>query len=299
MFMEDKLLEEIKSKLIKIMPEESEIDAGFQGIKFYRRNNTEKAHICIQCPCIIFVANGEKHTHISSENFIFKKGYYNITYIDYPVSSYFYSISEDNPYLSVYMPVDNSVITEIIKDINHIPAKIFKGISESKADNKLLAAYSRLIDLYNKPDEIRFMAQLIIKEIYYRILSSPVGADLKALYTFGSQSNKIYQAVEFIKNNYKKYLHIDDIASKVNMAPSTFFRNFKAITMMSPLQYQKRLRLYEAQRLMLAERITASDAAYTVGYESITQFTREYKKLFHSSPAKNIKEIINGKALPA
>lgn len=297
--MEDKLLEEIKSKLINIMPKESEIDADFQGIKFYRRNNTEKAHICMQSPCIIFVANGEKHTHISSEIFIFKKGYYNITYIDYPVSSYFHSISEDNPYLSVYMPVDNSVITEIIKDINHIPAKIFKGISESKADNKLLAAYSRLIDLHNKPDEISFMAQLIIKEIYYRILSGPVGADLKALYTFGSQSNKIYQAVEFIKNNYKEYLHIDDIASKVNMAPSTFFRNFKAITMMSPLQYQKRLRLYEAQRLMLTESITASDAAYNVGYESITQFTREYKKLFHSSPARNIKEIINGKAVPA
>ncbi len=292
--MEDRLLEEIKRKLINIMPEECEIDAGFNGIKFYRRNDTEKTHICIQCPCIIFVANGEKHTHISSENFIFKKGYYNITYIDYPVSSHFYNISEENPYLSVYIPVDNKVITEIIKDINQLPAVNFKGISESKADDKLLEAYSRLIDLYNKPDEINFMAQLIIKEIYYRILNGPVGADLKALYTFGSQSNKIYQAVEFIKNNYKEYLHIDDIASKVNMAPSTFFRNFKAITMMSPLQYQKRLRLYEAQRLMLAESITASDAAYNVGYESITQFTREYKKLFHSSPARNIKEIIAG-----
>lgn len=297
--MENRLLEEIKIKLINIMLEECEIDAGFNGIKFYRRSDTEKSHICIQCPCIIFVVNGEKHTHISSENFIFKKGYYNITYIDYPVSSHFYNISEDNPYLSVYMPVDNEVITEIIKDINQLPAVNFKGISESKADDKLLEAYNRLIDLYNKPDEINFMAQLIIKEIYYRILNGPVGADLKALYTFGSQSNKIYQAVEFIKNNYKEYLHIDDIASKVNMAPSTFFRNFKAITMMSPLQYQKRLRLYEAQRLMLAESITATDAAYNVGYESITQFTREYKKLFHSSPARNIKEIINGTAKPA
>ena len=297
--MEEKLLEEIKRKLINILPKESEIDAGFNGIKFYRRNDTKKTHICIQCPCIIFVVNGEKHTHISSENFIFKKGYYNITYIDYPVSSYFYNISEDNPYLSVYMPVDNKVITEIIKDINQLPAVNFKGISESKADDKLLEAYSRLIDLYNKPDEISFMSELIIKEIYYRILNGPVGADLKALYTFGSQSNKIYQAVEFIKNNFKEYLQIEDIASKVNMAPSTFFRNFKAVTMMSPLQYQKRLRLYEAQRLMLAESTTVSDAAYNVGYESITQFTREYKKLFHSSPAKNIKEIINGTAKPA
>lgn len=293
------VLDNICSKLINIMPDESEINAGFNGIQFFRRNNPEKTHICIQCPCIIFVANGEKHTHINTENFVFKKGYYNITYIDYPVSSHFQNISKDNPYLSVYIPVDNAVITEIIKDINHIPAKIFKGIAESKADDKLLEAFSRLIDLYNKPDEISFMAQLLIKEIYYRILIGPIGADLKALYTFGSQSNKIYQAVEFIKNNFKEYIHIEDIAATVNMAPSTFFRNFKAITLMSPLQYQKRLRLYEAQRLMLAESITVSDAAYNVGYESITQFTREYKKLFHSSPAKNIKDIINGNAKPA
>ena len=167
--MENRLLEEIKIKLINIMLEECEIDAGFNGIKFYRRNDIEKSHICIQSPCIIFVANGKKHTHISSENFIFKKGYYNITYIDYSVSSHFYNISEENPYLSVYMPVDNKVITEIIKHINQLPAVNFKGISESKADDKLPEAYNRLIHLYNKPDEINFMAQLIIKEIYYRI----------------------------------------------------------------------------------------------------------------------------------
>ncbi len=193
------------------------------------------------------------------------------------------------------MPVDRNIITEIIQNIHHIPNTVFKGISENKADDKLLETYSRLIDLYNKPDEISFMAQLIIKEIYYRILNSSVGADLKALYLTGSQSNKIYQAVEYIKNNFKEYLQIEEVAEKVNMAPSTFFRNFKAVTMISPLQYQKKLRLCEAQRLMLSKKYTVSDAAYTVGYESITQFTREYKKLFHSSPVRNIKEIINGK----
>ena len=109
--MDNKLLEEIKSKLINILPTESEIDTGFYGVKFYRRNNAENTHTCIQCPCIIFVANGEKYTHISNENFIFKKGYYNITYIDYPVSSHFYNISKDNPYLSIYMPVDRNIIT--------------------------------------------------------------------------------------------------------------------------------------------------------------------------------------------
>lgn len=292
--MDNKLIEEINNKLKIIMPDETEIDAGFYDVKFYRRNNPEKAHICIQNPCIIFVSNGEKHTYIGNKIFIFKKGSCNITYIDYPVSSHFYSISEDNPYLSIYIPVDNGIITDIIKDNTLSENKVFKGISESMADNKLLEAFSRLIDIYNNPAEISFMAQLIIKEIYYRILNGPIGADLKALYSYGSKSNKIYQAVEYIKNNYKENILIDEMAEKVNMATSTFFRNFKTITMMSPLQYQKRLRLYEAQRLMLSKSCTATEAAYNVGYESITQFTREYKKVFNTSPAKNIKDIIAG-----
>lgn len=292
--MDNKLLNNLKEKLINIMPFENEVDAGFLGIKFYRRNNTDLAHICVQKPCIFFVVNGEKHINIHSKDFLIEKGCYNITYIDYPISSYFSNISEDNPYLSIYLPVDNKIISEIIKDIENIPNNSFKGISSHKADESLLEAYERLIDLYAKQDNNTFLAELTLKEIYYRILTGPAGADLKSLFTSDSQSNKIYKAVEYITENYKDRLTINDIAAKVNMAPSTFFRVFKQITLISPLQYQKRLRLYEAQRLMLAESLTATEAAYNVGYESITQFTREYKKIFNSSPAKNIKSILKG-----
>lgn len=293
--MNNKLLNNLKEKLINIMPFENEVDAGFLGIKFYRRNNTDLAHICVQKPCIFFVVNGEKHINIHSKDFLIEKGCYNITYIDYPISSYFSNISEDNPYLSIYLPVDNKIISEIIKDIENIPNNSFKGISSHKADESLLEAYERLIDLYAKQGNNTFLAELTLKEIYYRILTGPAGADLKSLFTSDSQSNKIYKAVEYITENYKDRLTINDIAAKVNMAPSTFFRVFKQITLISPLQYQKRLRLYEAQRLMLAESLTATEAAYNVGYESITQFTREYKKIFNSSPAKNIKSILKGK----
>lgn len=293
--MDNKLLTNIKEKLINIMPYENELDTGFFGIKFYRRNNVDLTHICVQKPCIFFVVNGEKHINIGSKDFFIEKGYYNITYIDYPVSSYFSNISESNPYLSIYLPVDNKIISEIIKDIDNIPNNSFKGISSHKADESLLEAYERLIDLYAKRDNNTFLAELTLKEIYYRILTGPAGADLKSLFTSDSQSNKIYKAVEYITENYKDRLTINDIAAKVNMAPSTFFRVFKQITLISPLQYQKRLRLYEAQRLMLAESLTATEAAYNVGYESITQFTREYKKIFNSSPAKNIKSILKGK----
>ena len=293
--MKSTVLNNLKNKMINILPYEEEVDAGFFGVKLFRRNNVDLTHICVQKPCIFFVINGEKHINIHSKDFLIEKGCYNITYIDYPISSYFSNISEDNPYLSIYLPVDNKIISEIIKDIKNIPNNSFKGISSHKADESLLEAYERLIDLYAKRDNNTFLAELTLKEIYYRILTGPAGADLKSLFTSDSQSNKIYKAVEYITENYKDRLTINDIAAKVNMAPSTFFRVFKQITLISPLQYQKRLRLYEAQRLMLAESLTATEAAYNVGYESITQFTREYKKIFNSSPAKNIKSILKGK----
>lgn len=293
--MESIVLDNLKNKMINILPYEEEIDAGFFGVKFFRRHNMDLIHMCVQKPCIFFVINGEKHINIHSKDFLIEKGCYNITYIDYPISSYFSNISEDNPYLSIYLPVDNKIISEIIKDIENIPNNSFKEISSHKADESLLEAYERLIDLYAKQDNNTFLAELTLKEIYYRILTGPAGADLKSLFTSDSQSNKIYKAVEYITENYKDRLTINDIAAKVNMAPSTFFRVFKQITLISPLQYQKRLRLYEAQRLMLAESLTATEAAYNVGYESITQFTREYKKIFNSSPAKNIKSILKGK----
>lgn len=292
--MESIVLNNLKNKMINILPYEEEVDAGFFGVKFFRRNNMDFIHICVQKPCIFFVINGEKHINIHSKDFLIEKGCYNITYIDYPISSYFSNISEDNPYLSIYLPVDNKIISEIIKDIENIPNNSFKGISSHKADESLLEAYERLIDLYAKQGNNTFLAELTLKEIYYRILTGPAGADLKSLFTSDSQSNKIYKAVEYITENYKDRLTINDIAAKVNMAPSTFFRVFKQITLISPLQYQKRLRLYEAQRLMLTESLTATEAAYNVGYESITQFTREYKKIFNSSPAKNIKSILKG-----
>lgn len=293
--MESIVLNNLKNKMINILPYEEEVDAGFFGVKFFRRHNMDLIHICVQKPCIFFVVNGEKHINIHSKDFLIEKGCYNITYIDYPISSYFSNISEDNPYLSIYLPVDNKIISEIIKDIENIPNNSFKGISSHKADESLLEAYERLIDLYAKQGNNTFLAELTLKEIYYRILTGPAGADLKSLFTSDSQSNKIYKAVEYITENYKDRLTINDIAAKVNMAPSTFFRVFKQITLISPLQYQKRLRLHEAQRLMLTESLTATEAAYNVGYESITQFTREYKKIFNSSPAKNIKSILKGK----
>ena len=130
-----------------------------------------------------------------------------------------------------------------------------------------------------------------MKEIYYRILTGPLGNQIRLINTRGTQSNQISEAINIFKNNYKDKINIEDIAKNVNMAPSSFYRNFKRITKISPLQYLKQLRLYEAQRLMLSEGYDAASVSYMVGYESPTQFSREYKKLFGEPPLRNIRQL--------
>ena len=135
------------------------------------------------------------------------------------------------------------------------------------------------------------MAPMILREIHYRLLIGPQGSFLRTVNTFGTQGNQVAQAISWLRNNYKEPVQVDELAKKVNMATSTFHRHFKQLTSLSPLQFQKRLRLYEAQRLMLVENEYAANAGMAVGYESPTQFNREYKRLFGEPPSRNINKV--------
>ena len=137
------------------------------------------------------------------------------------------------------------------------------------------------------------MATMIIKELHYLLLTSPLGDILRSVNTKGSHNNQIANAIAWLKENYREPLKIDKLAQKFNMAESSFYRHFNKVTSLSPLQYQKQLRLYEAQRLMLSENFQAEEAAYEVGYESASQFNREYKRMFGTPPKTNVNQIKN------
>ncbi len=137
------------------------------------------------------------------------------------------------------------------------------------------------------------MAPMIIKEIHYLLLTSPLGDILRSVNTKGSRNNQIADAIAWLKENYRQPLKIEELAHKFNMAGSSFYRHFSKVTSLSPLQYQKRLRLYEAQRLMLSENLDAANAAYEVGYESASQFNREYKRMFGMPPKTNVNRMKN------
>ena len=162
----------------------------------------------------------------------------------------------------------------------------------------LMTAFIRLLDLVDEPESIPMLAPLIKKEIIYRLLmSEQQGYQLRQLTLTGSQSNRIVQTVEWLKKNFTKPLRIDELASLSQMSSSTFHHHFRELTSMTPLQYQKWLRLQEARRLMLVERMDAAGAAFRVGYESPSQFSREYSRMYNAPPSRDIKMLREGMAV--
>jgi transcriptional regulator GlxA family with amidase domain len=166
-------------------------------------------------------------------------------------------------------------------------------MSTGKATSYLINAFNRLIDLVNEPENIPVLSATIKREIFYRLLVSEHGMRLRNIVSERSHGNKIASIITWLKSNFAETLHVDTLAKQANMSKSAFHENFRVMTSMSPLQFQKWLRLNEARRLMLAERIDASTAAFKVGYESPSQFSREYKRFFGNPPLKDVENLLN------
>jgi transcriptional regulator GlxA family with amidase domain len=165
------------------------------------------------------------------------------------------------------------------------------GVSVTKVLPDVLDAFSRLVDMLDRPEHAPLRVPLLIREIIARILLGPQGYVLRTIYTLDSYSNKIFHAITWLRDNYTKPLHIENLASIVGLATSSFHHKFKNVTSLSPLQFQKCLRLYEAQRLMLTENMDANNAGRSVGYDSMQQFNREYKRMFGDPPYRDIKRL--------
>ena len=176
------------------------------------------------------------------------------------------------------------------------PSKERLGIAVSEISSPLLDAFNRLIDLLEKPEDISALAPLVKQEIFYRLLTGEQGPLLRQITTVGNHGYQISRAIDWMKENFSKPVKIEELASKAGLSLSAFHNHFRSMTAMSPLQYQKRMRLNEARRLMLTEHIDASRAAFRVGYESPSQFSREYSRQFGAPPKRDIKNLIQDSA---
>ena len=263
-----------------------------KGFEFHRQvsNADPKPHFYE--PVIIVVVQGKKLVKIGAEEHHYGENICFVCGVDMPVSSCVMEASKETPYLSMSLKLDTGLIASLASQIpSPSDSTVYRGAGTQEVDPDLLDAFVRLAELTEKPEQILVMRDMLMREIHYRLLIGPQGSFLRTVNTFGTQGNQVAQAISWLRNNYKEPVQVDELAKKVNMATSTFHRHFKQLTSLSPLQFQKRLRLYEAQRLMLVENEYAANACMAVGYESPTQFNREYKRLFGEPPSRNINKV--------
>lgn len=291
MFMEIKY-NAIRDIILRNIPDEGNYPTPIKGVRMVRRNNPSDFLRCFYNPTCILVLQGKKHMIYGSENLIYGKGQYVVSCTDIPVSSRVMEASPDEPFVVLILEFDPNLISNLILETKqkHYTDTDEKCLAIADTDENLLDTFYRLAQLIENPQDT-MLSSMIIKEIYYRLLVGPLGNQLRLINTKGTRSNQIAEAIVYLKEKFNEKLNIEDIAQHVNMAPSSFYRNFRKVTQVSPLQYQKQLRLYEAQRLMLSGEHNAESASYIVGYESPTQFSREYKKMFGNPPKTDIKML--------
>lgn len=217
-----------------------------------------------------------------------------ITSLDLPASSQILEASRDEPCLGLVLKLDLRVTAELIAASGLLPPRertTGGSAALGTVTPALLEPFVRLLGLLDEPGTIPVLAPLIEREIHYRLLTSDLAARLRQIASVGSQSQRVAKAIDWLKRNYRQPLRIDELAAHVQMSASSLHHHFSELTAMSPLQYQKWLRLSEARRLMLNERHEAASAAFEVGYESPSQFSREYARLFGAPPKRDVAEL--------
>ncbi len=243
-------------------------------------------------PAIVIVARGEKLVMLGGDTFSCGPSSYFVVSVDLPVTSRLVEASPEAPYLCMQLGLAPAQVLEVIKDAEVEDGREAKrGAFVDRTSPELLDAAVRLVRLLDTPDDIPNLAPLFIREMYYRIMKGSQGGAFKQFALAGSGIGRIATVITRIKLDYAQPLHIDELAKIAHMSPSSLHRYFKEVTALSPLKYVKRIRLQEARRLLLAESLDAADAAYRVGYESATQFSREYARLFGLPPISDIKRL--------
>jgi AraC-like DNA-binding protein len=245
-------------------------------------------------PSICVVAQGAKRVLLGDETYVYDAHHFLITSVHLPTVVQIIKASREKPYLGLRLKLDQREISQLMVDSNLPPPRSqqsSRGMATGEVTLSLLTAFQRLVDLLAEPKDIPILAPIIQREIHYRLLVGDQGARLRQIASAGSQSHEIARAIDWLKGNFTRPLHIDDLAEQVNMSTSTFHHHFRTLTAMSPLQFQKLLRLNEARRLMLTEHLDATTAAFQVGYESPSQFSREYSRLFGNSPLRDITNL--------
>ena len=264
------------------------------GLTLHRRTAPTAPCSMTYAPGVIVIAQGRKRVELGRNIFIYDASRFLLTSVDLPVVSRVIEASEQAPCLALSLKLEMPVVRELLsrEEIRLAEAPSDSpGMATGETTVEFLGACCRLVDLLRTPRDIPFLSGLIQREIIYRILRSAEGARLRSIATLGEQSHRTARAIAWITANYAKPLRVEDLAEIAGMGVSTLHHHFRVLTAMSPLQYQKQLRLQAARGRMLMDGLDAASAAFEVGYESPSQFNREYSRFFGQPPMRDIRTL--------
>lgn len=248
----------------------------------------------VQQPSLCIIAQGRKEVYLGEESWLYDPLHYLVVSVTLPLSGRVIEATPEEPYLCLRLDIDPAQIASLLAESGPmgVPASTGgRGLYVQPMEGCLIDAVLRLTHLLDTPKDIAMLAPMVIKEIFYRLLRGPQGYRLHQIAIADSQSHRVSRAIEWLNINYAQPLRIDELARSVNLSASTLHHRFKEFTAMSPLQFQKQLRLQEARRLMLGEGLEAAAAGYRVGYESPSQFSREYSRLFGAPPLRDLARL--------
>jgi AraC-like DNA-binding protein len=285
--------EELVERIARTMRQDGTAQP-LQGVHLYRHSLPLEPVYSLVEPSLCVVAQGSKEFLLGASRYRYDPFHYLLVTVDLPYVGQVLEASQERPFLSLRLDLAPSLVGEVLVEAGHTlprdPADV-RAISVSAVDVYLLDAMVRVARLLDTPEQARVLLPLLTREIIYRLLMGEQGTRLRHLAILGGYTPSITRAIERLRQDFNQPLRIESLAQELGMSVSVFHHHFKAVTTLSPLQFQKRLRLLEARRLMLGEDLVAASAAYRVGYRDASHFNREYKSLFGVPPMRDVQRL--------
>lgn len=269
---------------------DGDYETAIPGLWLYRSSLPSDEHAVVYVPSLCVVAQGAKEVVVGGQVYRYDPSQSLLVSVDMPATTRVADATPARPCLAVRIPIDPAVIGELLAEgtTPSSPGPPVRGIGVINLAPPLLDSINRLLWLLDAPHEIAALSPLVLREVTFRLLTGPEGMRLRQIAWAGAPTQRVARAIRWLRENFAESLRIETLAKHVGMSPSALHLHFKHVTALSPLQYQKRLRLQEARRLMLGQGLAAGETAFRVGYESPSQFGREYRRMFGSPPRQDV-----------
>ena len=293
-------LTELAKKISNSLGDSDERATEVPRVMLYRRTAATVPNPSTYEPSLLLIAQGRIRVDLGKASYVLGRSRFLLTSLELPTVSQVITASKEAPYLAVFLKLDMSTVRDILNTEQvHTTEKSSGACAMAIGETtvELVNACSRMMDLLDTERDISFFGKLIQREIIYRLLQGSQGARLRAIATFETKCHRTAKAVAWLRSNYEKPLRVEHLATIAGMSRSTLHLHFRALTAMSPLQFQKQLRLHAARQRMLTSELDAATAAFEVGYESPSQFNREYRRFFGQPPIRDIKALQDGKVV--